>query len=184
MGSINTTPGAWDEAMERLMEYFHAMDFGGLEHRTRKAVELVSHAKATLPEGALPLEWTMQTASRALTDWFALALAEAVPAATHKFSAGLLAWHVTGGSARWGDVLLNGEPPADLRKAFAGVRAQTGPDLSVSRMIPRDMDFGPLEGIAQETIQRFAWAPILQALLLWTAIFFAALLVHDHFFLK
>ncbi len=49
-------------------------------------------------------------------------------------------------------------------------------------MTPRPMDFGAMETIAQETWHRFAWAPILRAAVLWTAIFFAALYAYDQFF--
>lgn len=73
--------------------------------------------------------------------------------------------------------------PNDLRQAFENVRAQTGPDLAFSSMTHREMDYGPLESLAQETWHRFAWAPLLKAVIFWTAIFFLALAIHDHFYL-
>ncbi|HRJ72083.1 MAG TPA: hypothetical protein PLS03_07645, partial [Terrimicrobiaceae bacterium] len=89
---------------------------------------------------------------------------------------------VSGASERWPDAVLNGPPAPELRRALADAVPRAAPDLAISRMIPREMDFGAMETLAQETWHQFAWAPLLRAAALWTAIFFAALYIYDRFF--
>ncbi len=184
MDAINTQE-TWDEALERLLLLFESMDLAGIEHRHRTALQLIEHARQRFnPDlGLSTTEVTMDVVGESLEGWFTKALGESADRVRNRTAAGLLAWRVTGGSQRWGDVLLAGDPPADLRRAFESVRAQTGPDLAFSSMTHREMDYGPMESIAQETWHRFAWAPLLTAVIFWTAIFFLALAIHDHFFL-
>ena len=61
------------------------------------------------------------------------------------------------------------------------VSVRTGPDLAISSMTPREMDYGAMETIAKGTWHRFAWTPLLRAAGLWTAIFFVALYAYDRF---
>ena len=179
-----TTQRDWDEALERLLLLFASMDLGGIEHRHRTALDLIAQAKQRFhPDlGLSTTEVTMDVVGEELECWFTTALGESADRVRNRTAAGLLAWRVTGGSERWGDVLLAGDSPTDLRLAFKNVRAQTGPDLTFSSMTHREMDYGPMESLAQETWHRFAWAPLLKAVVFWTAIFFLALAIHDHFF--
>jgi len=179
-----TSQHAWDQALERLLLLFESMDLGGIEHRHRAAMEILDDAKERfLPDSGLSaMEVTMDVVGERLENWFTKALGESADRVRNRTAAGLLAWRVTGGAGRWGDLLLEGDPPAELRQAFANVRAQTGPDLAFSSMTHREMDYGPLESIAQETWHRFAWAPLLKAVIFWTAVFFVLLAIHDHFF--
>ncbi len=185
MDAINAQQ-AWDEALERLMLLFESMDLGGIEHRHRTAFELIGHAKARFHSDPRlsTMEVTMDVVGERLESWFTQALGEKAGRVKNRTAAGLLAWRVTGGSQRWGDILLVGEPPAELRHVFEKVRAQTGPDLAFSSMTHREMDYGPMESIAQETWHRFAWAPLLKAVIFWTFIFFLVLAIHDHFYLQ
>jgi hypothetical protein len=184
MDALKNHEAGWDEALIRLLTYFEAMDLGGIEHRTRCALEIVNEARADSSAHASPVERCMDRAAQKLGEWFGEALGSSTGPTSNKLTAGLLAWKVTGGSEFWGDIILSAPPPQALRQAFSGVRAQTGPDLSISSMTSREMDYGPMENLAQETWHRFAWAPLLRAVILWTAIFFAALAIDDHFFLK
>lgn len=184
MDAMKSRDSGWDEALIRLLTYFEAMDLGGIEHRTRCALEILNEARADSSAHTSAVERCMDRAAQKLDGWFARALGPSASNSSNKLASGLLAWKVTGGSKRWGDVVLCAPPTPAVCEAFAGVRAQTGPDLSISSMTPREMDYGPMENLAQETWHRFAWAPLLRAVILWTAVFFAALAIHDHFFLK
>jgi len=185
MDALNHTK-AWDEALARLITFLAAMEIGGLEHRTQMAMKIVAEArqKHDPASGVTPVEETMTTATTMLRDWFSKAFDVPASEGHGLISAGLFAMRVSHVSERWPDCVLNGDPPAELKQELRSVHAMTGPDLSISSMTPREMDFGPLEDIAGETWHQFAWAPILRAAAIWTVIFFAALAIHDHFFLK
>jgi len=64
----------------------------------------------------------------------------------------------------------------------AGVPVSAAPELALSSMAARDMNFGAMETIAQETWQKFYWGPVLRAAAFWTAVFFFALYAYDRFF--
>jgi hypothetical protein len=51
-------------------------------------------------------------------------------------------------------------------------------------MTPREMDYGAMETIAQETWHKFSWLPLARTAGIWTAIFFFARYLHDRFFLQ
>lgn len=180
---MNTQP-AWDEAMARLLAFFAALELGGVEHRTRLATRVLDEARRRHSQnpGLAPVETAMDVAAESLEQWFAEALESSDLPPASRVAAGLFALRVTDAATRWPDAVLAGEPPAELKAVLSRVSTSTGPDLAISSMTPRTMDYGAMEVIAQETWHQFAWAPIMQAAALWTAIFFVALYLYDAFF--
>lgn len=180
MGAMTGEP-LWDEALERLSAYLGEIQIGGIEHRARVALRLLDQARASVG-AAHPLEHTMQVAQTELMAWFSEALGDVDLPANRKMAWGLVAWQMADGPQRWPDAILQDRPSPEIRRALAGIVLRSSPDLTVSRMVSRDMDYGALETLAQETWHQFAWAPLLRAAALWTAIFFIALYAYDRFF--
>lgn len=179
-----TNAAAWDEAMSRLLSFLAALHIGGVEHRTRVAISIVDKARlqhASQPE-ITPVEHTMTIAQRELESWFDTALENVEMPPSRRLASGIVGLRVTDAVNRWPNAVLDGPPPADLKATLARVSFRTGPDLAVSSMTPRAMDYGAMETIAQETWHRFAWAPILRAAAIWTVIFFVALYTYDHLY--
>jgi len=172
--STGNAQDAWDEALARLLAYLTAMDIAGLEHRMRLAVDLVTRARENYdPAVGPPVEAVMDLALKELTQWFAGVLPPG--AKGRELATGLMSFRVVHAASRWPDAVLSGSPPEELRAALAAASWRTGPDLSISSMTPRSMNYGAMESLAQETWHQFAWAPILRAAAIWTAIFFATL---------
>lgn len=172
--------------MSRLMAFLAALQIGGVEHRTRVALEMIDEARrlhAENPE-VTPVEHTMQIAMQRIDEWFSAALDKVNIPTARRVAAGIVGLRVTDGAIRWPGTVLGGPPSAELKAAMARVSFRTGPDLAVSSMTPRTMDYGAMETIAQETLHRFEWAPLVRALILWTAVFFITLAIYDNFFLK
>jgi len=171
----------WDEAMARVLAFFSAMRIGGVEHRVRVALRVLEEARRRCDQGCglAPVEVAMDLAADSLDQWFAKAIEES---ADRRVAAGVVALEMTDAAARFPNALLSGDPPGELKAMLVGVSVRTGPDLAISSMTPREMDYGAMETIAQETWHRFGWAPILRAAAIWTAIFFIALYAHDRFF--
>jgi len=175
-----TSQKAWDEALERLLAYLAAINAGGVEHRTRVAMHLIEKARrlhANTPDVA-PVKVVMDVAATEIEQWFANTL----PGPDSSATLGIVAAWMTDAPRRWPDALLAAEPPGELREAFARVTVRTGPDLSLVSMTSREMDYGAMETIAQQTWHQFGWLPILRAAALWTGIFFLALYAYDRFF--
>jgi len=176
----------WDEAAARLLAFFSVLELGGAEHRTRLSIRILDEARRrqALTPTLAPVEAAMDVAAESLEHWFGEALADSRIPPGKRMAAGLFAWRVTGAAARWPDAVLSGDPPAELKTILSSVSTSTGPDLAISSMTPREMDYGAMEVIAQETWHQFAWTPLLGAAALWTGIFFVALYVYDNFFMR
>lgn len=169
---------AWDEATERVTAYFARLEIGGSEHRTREALEMIERARVRCAaEPSLhPVEAAMSEAAEALRSWYVGVL----PGTT--VETGIVASLATGAGQAWPNAVLSDGPPADLAARLAGASVSAGPELALSSMAAQDMNFGAMETIAQETWQKFDWAPVLRAAAVWTAIFFLSLYAYDRFF--
>ncbi|MBN8711570.1 MAG: hypothetical protein BGO12_11840 [Verrucomicrobia bacterium 61-8] len=175
----------WDEALSRLLSFLAALHIGGVEHRVRIAVDIMDEARRKHSENPTmaPVEHTMNITLDRLDEWFGRAFANIDVPVGKRVATGVVGIRVTDAVSRWPTAVLDDGPvPDELKATLARVSFRTGPDLAVSSMTPRPMDFGAMETIAQETWHRFAWAPLLRAAVLWTAIFFAALYAYDQFF--
>jgi len=177
---MKTEPN-WDEALSRVLAFLTALDLGGVEHRTRLALSIVEEARRRHPEDASrpPVELVMDLAMQALDQWFGLVVPGALG---NRVASGVVAYHVAGAATRWPNSALRNDPPEDLKEALSAVSLRTGPDLAMSSMTSREMDYGALETIAHETWHKFAWTPLIRAVLIWTAIFFVALYFYDKYF--
>ncbi|HEY5813719.1 MAG TPA: hypothetical protein VIT23_13820, partial [Terrimicrobiaceae bacterium] len=170
-----------DEATARVCAFLSASHMGGIEHRLRLALRVLDDARRRYDraDGLAPVEVAMDVAADSLDQWFARAIGQS---ADHRVATGIVALEITDAATRFPNALLSHDPPEELKAMLAGVSLRTGPDLSISRMTPRQMDYGAMEAIAQETWHRFGWAPLLRAAGIWTAIFFIALYAHYRFF--
>lgn len=169
---------AWDEATERVMAYLTRLEIGGSEHRTRETLEIIERARGRCgtDPSLHPVEAAMSEAAEALRSWYGGVL----PGAT--VETGIVASLATGAGRTWPNAVLSDPPPADLVARLAAASVSAGPELALSSMAAKDMNFGAMETIAQETWQKFDWAPVLRAAALWTAIFFLSLYAYDRFF--
>jgi len=171
----------WDEAMARVLAFFSTLRIGGVEHRVRVALRILDEARRRHERdpSLAPVEVAMDVAADSLDRWFERAIGGSPD---RRVAAGLVALEMTDAAARFPNALISGDPPEELKAMLAGVSVRTGPDLAISSMTPREMDYGAMEAIAQETWHRFGWAPLLRAAALWTVIFFVALYAYDRFF--
>ncbi len=170
--------GAWDEATQRVMVYFSHLEMGGDEHRTRETLRVIERARSLCSsDPALhPVAAAMTEAADALQAWYGRVL----PGTS--VEAGIVTSLASGAGRAWPNAVLSDSPPADLAARLADTSVQAGPELALSSMAAQEMNFGAMETIAQETWQKFDWAPVLRAAALWTALFFLTLYVYDRFF--
>ena len=162
----------WDAATERVLAYLTLLHLGGAESRSRVALETVTQARAA----RAPDTPAVAAALGVLSSRIAASLHAVRPTIT--VESGLAALHAADAAGRWPD----GFAPGELEEILARAPLASTPALDLSSMAARDMDYGALETIAQETWQQFAWTPLLRAAALWTAIFFLSLYLYDRFF--
>lgn len=181
MDSVETIQ-AWDDALARLLAFLDEFEVGGVEHRTRVALRIVDEARAG-GEGA-PVQRVMRLVFAELDEWFGLALENTGVPAERRIAAGTVALRAVPGSAHWNESVLLAAPTDELKAMLAQVSLRTGPELALSSMTSREMDYGAMETLAHQTWHQFAWAPLLRAAAIWTAIFFLTLYLYDRYFAK
>lgn len=151
------------------MAYYAALGLGGVESRTRETLRVIEAARSRCAANPSlrPIEAAMTEALDAVARW----VNAVVPGAT--VESGLAALQACGALPRWPQTEIAGQT-VDLVTA--------SPDIDLSSMAARDMNFGAIQTIAHETWQKFDWGPVLRAAALWTAIFFLSLYAYDRFF--
>lgn len=164
---------AWDEAFLRVESYLRAHQIESRIVLNRLVVEIVRAARAVSdsPAGAGldPVALAMREAERRTTEWFARVLGDAADPDDERLGTrGRIALVMADVPARWPQhFLASAPPPFELVEAMRAAYLEAGPELELTRMVPRPLDFGPIANVADEAWKTFARWPILRALFGW-----------------
>jgi hypothetical protein len=171
---------AWDEAFLRVESYLRAHQIESRLVLNRLAVEIIHAARAAAdtPAGAGvdPVALAMREAERRTTAWFASVLGDAADPEDERLGTrGRIALVMADVPARWPQhFLASAPPPPELVEAMRAAYLEAGPELELTRMVPRPLDFGPIANVADEAWKTFKRWPVLRAVAGWT--FFIGLL--------
>ena len=168
---------AWNAAYVRVEDYLRAHRIHNRLHQSRliqKILERTARRHAAEPHRE-PTTLAAEETEAMLDQWFAEVLA--VRGQPHERIAvdGRVALLLCDGPQKWPYAFLDEENvPPDFAQAMRAGAIEAGPDMTVSSMVPRAIDLGPITEAAGETLERIERWPILQTLLLW--LLFAAVL--------
>ncbi len=171
--SLEPAGPAWDEAFLRVESYLRAHQIESRLVLNRLAVEIVRAARVaadSAPGGEKdPISLAMGEAERRTTEWFARVLGDAADPDDERLGTrGRIALVMADVPARWPQHFLAATPPpAELVEAMRAAYIEAGPELELTRMVPRPLDFGPIANVADETWKTFARWPILRAVFGW-----------------
>lgn len=170
-------PGpAWDEAFLRVESYLRAHQIESRLVLNRLAMEIIRAARAaselpgTTPASPRdPVGLAMREAERRTTAWFARVLGDAADPEDERLGTrGRIALVLADVPARWPQYFLSeAPPPPELVGAMREAYIEAGPEMSLTRMVPRPIDFGPIANVADEAWKTFARWPLLRAILGW-----------------
>jgi hypothetical protein len=168
---------AWNEAYLRAEDYLRATRIGDFLHAHAVVSELLRRAetKAREGDGRHPTELVMEEAMDWLDDWMARALPSEELSEERRTAAGLLAFHAAGCEQRFPSALFHPKPPPACVDALRRTNVRQGPDLVVTSMTPREMDFGAMENITGQPWETYE--PLLVAATVggWALVVFIAL---------
>jgi hypothetical protein len=174
---ITDTPDqAWDEAFSRVESYLRAHQIESRLVLNRLAFEIISAARsAALRPGASAnqnqdaVALAMREAERRTMAWFRDVLGDAVDPDDERLGTrGRIALVLADVPARWpAHFLAATPPPAELIEAMRAAYIEAGPEMELTRMVPRPMDFGPIANVADEAWKTFARWPLLRAMIGW-----------------
>ncbi|MDQ8201713.1 hypothetical protein [Pelagicoccus sp. SDUM812003] len=160
----------WSEAYERVENYFCSLR---IQNRLLLS-QLVAHILTSAAErvektDTPPAVLAMEEAHKVVEDWFGEVLKAANLEPNELGAQGRLALFLADVPTRWQNEFLHPGPwPDEFLQAIRSTYLRTGPDFHKARMIPRDIDLGPVSAVADETWRVIDRWPILGAMLVWT----------------
>ncbi len=164
---------AWNEAYDRLLNFLRAFKLGDHSHVAESALELFRDAKKAhqLDPSRDPVTHTMEQAHKHIADWLAVNLGEQNRTPSHILSTGYTALLLSQTYRTAPASFLANPLPEELRQALRETLVVAGPDLHISSMTPRHLDFGPMLQLARQTWHRFSAKEVIVALIFWGSIY-------------
>ncbi|HSY54756.1 MAG TPA: hypothetical protein VK785_09930 [Opitutaceae bacterium] len=161
---------AWNAAYVRVEDYLRAHRIHNRLHQSRiieKILERAARRHAQHP--ALEPTTIAAEETEAMIDaWFGEVFGQRGQPHDRIAIDGRLALLLSDGPQKWPYAFLDDDHiPDDFAQAMQSSFMQAGPDLAVSSMVPRSIEFGAISEVAGETLERIEKWPLLRALFLW-----------------
>lgn len=180
-GTFRPTTGtveAWNAAYVRVEDYLRAHRIHHRLHATKIVLKILERAarrheaNPSLDPTTLAAEETEQL----IDEWFAEMLDSRGQPHDRIAVDGRVALFLADATKKWPDAFLEDhDMPEELVREMRASAIAAGPDMTVSSMVPRPIDLGPISEAAGETLERFERMPLVRTLLLWL-VFAGALL--------
>ncbi len=171
------TAEEWNEAYARLSDYFRAHRIHSRLHRTSLVLETLRRAAkvhALHPEFT-PTQVSVHEARRLQKKWLHDIVGDLKLPEDRLEANGRLAFLMSDGPRRWPDYFLKRDSiPPDMVEAMRRRVEQSGPDLAVSSMVPREIELGFISEMADDTFEMFEKYPLLRVALVLLALALAA----------
>ena len=180
MESISPSPAsafkdqeAWNEAYDRLVNYLNTFSLGDHAHVSKVALDLLRQAQDAHGKdpSRAPTAQIMEQAQKGLADWLATNLGEENRAPSHILATGYIALLLSRVYRTAPDSFLASPLPEELKHALRETLIVTGPDLNISSMTPRHLDYGPMLQLARQTWHRWDTKEFAIALVFWAGVY-------------
>jgi hypothetical protein len=167
------TDQAWNDAYDRLELYLRTFDIADHAHASRLALDILQQAREAHAKepSRLPTELTLSLAQRKIAEWLANNLPQADLSPSNLLSAGCIAILISRVNRNVPSTFLAAPVPEELRQALRESLVVTGPDLNVSSMTPRHLDYGPMLQFARQTWHRIDPKEFIIAIAFWGAVY-------------
>jgi hypothetical protein len=164
---------AWNRAYDRLMQFLNTFALGDHARVSRLALEFLERAREIHHADSTddPVTVTMRHAQKFVADWMAENLREEGEAPSRIVATGYVALLLSRLYRNAPGAFLQSPLPAELRELMRRTLVVTGPDLNVSSMTPRHLDYGPMLDLARQTWHRWDARSFFAALALWTGVY-------------
>jgi hypothetical protein len=173
MNTTNAGP-AWNEAYDRLVLYLRTFDLDDHIYVSKLALNILQEAQEIHRSDATrdPTTVTLGLAQKKLADWLAANLPQSDSSPGYVLPAGFIAILLSGAYRTAPGSFLVTPVPEELRQALQETLIVTGPDLHVSSMTPRHLDYGPMLHFARQTWHRVDAKEFFIAVVFWGAVYF------------
>jgi len=166
---------AWNRAHDRLLRFLKTFALDDHVHVSRLALELLDQARALHQKDPSrdPVRVTMEEMHRLLLDWLAKNLHEEHETPAKVMTSGCVALLLSKLPEQAPASFLKTPLPEPVQRAMKQTLLATGPDLNVSSMTPRHLDYGPMLGLARQTWHRLNIKELIIALCFWAMVYVA-----------
>lgn len=161
---------AWNGAYVRVEDYLRAHRIQNRLHASRLILRILARAaqRHAADPSLDPTALAAEEAEQMMDQWFADVLDERDQPHERIAVDGRVALLLSDGPQKWPYAFLEeANVPEDFKATMRASALTAGPDLTVSSMVPRPIDLGPIPEAAGETLERFERMPILRTLFLW-----------------
>ncbi len=164
---------AWNDAYDRLVNFLLTFQLADHAHVSQKALELFQDAQNAHRADPTrnPATHTMEQAQKHLAEWLATNLGAENRTPSHILSTGYIALLLSQVYRTAPRSFLANPVPEELRQALRETLVVAGPDINISSMTPRHLDFGPMLEIARQTWHRWSIKEFVVALIFWGAVY-------------
>lgn len=165
------SPEEWNEAYEKVENYLRACQINSRLHRARLIHRILERVASHGPAvDRLPLSTRAIRETQDMMEvWFNRLLQPTVAeGAEYSLVDGRVGLLLCDGPARWPYAFLtSGDLPPEFVKSMRASMLRAGPNIEISSMVPRPIDFGWLPEIAGDTLESLGRFPFLKALVAW-----------------
>jgi hypothetical protein len=164
---------SWNDAYDRLVLYLRTFDLADHAHVSRLSLEILQQAQDIYRTDTSrpPTTLTLGLAQKRIAEWLANNLPQADLSPSNLLSAGCIALLISRAYRSAPGSFLAKPVPEELRQALRESLIVTGPDLNVSSMTPRHLDYGPMLQFARQTWHRVDPKEFLIAVAFWSAVY-------------
>ena len=172
-GAPDPETEAWNRAYDRLIHFLNTFALGDHARVSRLALQFLERAREIhrADPAADPVTVTMRHAQKFVADWMAENLREEGEAPSRIVATGYVALLLSRLYRNAPGAFLQSPLPVELRDLMRRTLVVTGPDLNVSSMTPRHLDYGPMLHLAQQTWHRWDARSFFAALALWAGVY-------------
>jgi hypothetical protein len=173
MNPEKTHEEVWNEAYDRLVTYLRTFDLGDHAHVSRLSLKILEQARETYRSDRTrePTALLLGVAQKNIADWLAANLPQTDMSPSFVLPSGYIAILLSRAYRTAPDSFLATPLPEELRQALQETLIVTGPDLNVSSMTPRHLDYGPMLQFARQTWHRLDAKEFIIAVAFWAAVY-------------
>jgi hypothetical protein len=170
----NREQAAWNEAHDRVRDFLNTFALGDHAQVARLSLNLLDQARELHRQDPSrePVELVMAQVQKLTQEWLAANLELPHQTLSRLLTSGYIALLLSRANREAPETFLISPLPANLKESIQRTLLVTGPDLKISSMTPRHLDYGPMLTIARKTWHRWNGREIGFALLFWTAAYF------------
>lgn len=171
------TPDQWNAAFIRVEDYLRAHRVHNRLQQITILQKVIARAAARHEENPVldPTTLAAEEVDRLMDEWFGELLGDKNLPHERIAVEGRVALLLSDGVERWPYAFLDEQHvPPEFAQEMQRRSIQAGPDMTVTSMVPREIQLGRLTEVAGQTFEQIEKWPILRVTLLW-AVFLSAL---------